>query len=82
MHNTVERLGGGQLLGAAATGICQEVFEPVVHGSVATEAAVSGFQGLMKEVVLALGDVWPEAVCRTCCFEGIIEKPHFSSPGC
>jgi hypothetical protein len=31
----------------------------------------------MKEVVLALENVWPEAACRTCCFEGIIEKPNF-----
>ncbi len=40
-------------------------------------AAVLGFQGLMKEVVLALENVWPKAACRTSCFEGIIEKPNF-----
>ncbi len=38
---------------------------------------VSGLQGLMKGVVLALEKVWPEAACRTCCLEGIIESSNF-----
>jgi hypothetical protein len=40
-------------------------------------AAVSGLQGLMKEVVLALVKVRPEAACRTYCLEGIIESSNF-----
>jgi hypothetical protein len=32
-------------------------------------------QGLIKEAVLALKKVWPKATCKTCCLEGIIEKP-------
>jgi hypothetical protein len=41
-------------------------------------AAVWGFQGLMKELALALVRVWPEYACRTCCFEGIIERLNFA----
>jgi hypothetical protein len=41
-------------------------------------AAVSGFQGLTKELVLALVKVRPEAACRTCCFAGIIESSNFA----
>jgi hypothetical protein len=41
-------------------------------------AAVSGFKGLMKEVVLAWEKVQPEAKCRTCCFEGNIESSNFA----
>jgi hypothetical protein len=36
-----------------------------------------GLQGLVKAMVLALENVQPEAACKTCCFEGIIEKPNF-----
>ncbi len=43
----------------------------------ATAVAVSGLQGLTKELVLALVKVWPEAACRTCCFAGIIESSNF-----
>jgi hypothetical protein len=32
----------------------------------------------MKEVVLALEKVWPEAAGRTCCFEEIIESSNFA----
>ncbi len=32
----------------------------------------------MKEVVLAFEKVQPEAACRTCCFEGIMEKLDFA----
>jgi hypothetical protein len=32
----------------------------------------------MKEVVLALEKVRPEAPCRTCCFEEIIESSNFA----
>ena len=44
----------------------------------ATAAAVLGFQGLIKEMVLALVNVRPEAACRTCCFAGIIESSNFA----
>jgi hypothetical protein len=37
-------------------------------------ATVSGLQGLVKEMVLALENVGPESGCKTCCFEGIIES--------
>jgi hypothetical protein len=40
--------------------------------------AVSGLQGLTKELVLALVNVRPEAACRTCCFAGIIESSNFA----
>ncbi len=36
---------------------------------------VSELYGIKKEEVLALEKVRPEAACRTCCFEGIIERP-------
>jgi hypothetical protein len=32
----------------------------------------------MEELVLALVRVRPEAACRTCCLEGIIERSNFS----
>ncbi len=41
-------------------------------------AAVSGLQGLIKEMVLALVKVRPEAACRTCCLAGIIESSNFA----
>jgi hypothetical protein len=41
-------------------------------------AAVSGLQGLTKELVLALVNVRPEAACRTCCLAGIIESSNFA----
>ncbi len=31
----------------------------------------------MKEAVLALENVQPEALCKTCCFEGMMERPNF-----
>ncbi len=47
-------------------------------GRAATAAVVLGVQGLTKELVLALVKVRPEAVCRTCCFAGIIESSNFA----
>ncbi len=47
-------------------------------GRVATAAAVTGLQGLTKELVLALVKVQPEAACRTCCFAGMIESSNFA----
>jgi hypothetical protein len=41
-------------------------------------AAVSGLQGLIKEMVLALVKVGPEAACRTCCLAGIIESSNLA----
>jgi hypothetical protein len=38
---------------------------------------VSELHGVTKEEVLALERVRPEAACRTCCFEGMIERPKF-----
>jgi hypothetical protein len=43
-------------------------------GRAATTAAVSELQGLIKGVVLALVKVQPEAACRTCCLDGIIDR--------
>ncbi len=43
-------------------------------GRAVTAAAVSRLQGLIKEVVLALVKVCPEAACRTCCLAGIIKS--------
>ncbi len=40
-------------------------------------AAVSGLQGLTKELLLACVRVRPEAACRTCHFAGIIESSNF-----
>jgi hypothetical protein len=45
-------------------------------GRAATAAAVSGLQGLTKELVLACVRVRPEAACRTYCF--IIESSNFA----
>ncbi len=39
---------------------------------------VSGLQGLIKGVVLALVKMRPEAACRTCCLEGSIESSNFA----
>ncbi len=47
-------------------------------GRAATAAAVSGLQGLIKEMVLALVNVRPEAACRTCCLAGIIESSNLA----
>jgi len=47
-------------------------------GRAATAAAVSGLQGLIKGVVLALVKVRPEATCRTCCLDGIIESSNLA----
>jgi hypothetical protein len=44
---------------------------------VATAAAVSGLQGLTKELVLACVRVRPQAACRTCRFAGKIESSNF-----
>ncbi len=41
-------------------------------------ATVSGLQGLIKGVVLALVKVRPEAACRTCCLDGIIESSNLA----
>ncbi len=38
--------------------------------------AVSELQGPIKGVVLALVKVQPEAACRTCCLDGIIESSN------
>ena len=47
-------------------------------GRAATAAAVSGLQGLIKEMVLALVNVRLEAACRTCCLAGIIESSNLA----
>jgi hypothetical protein len=47
-------------------------------GRAATAAAVSGLQGLIKGVVLALVKVRPKAACRTCCWDGIIESSNLA----
>ncbi len=65
MHNTVERFGGA-VPGRSSDENSLRSF-CICGGSAATAAAVLGFQGLMKEVVLALENVRPEAACRTCC---------------
>ncbi len=38
----------------------------------------SGGLEATKKLVLALVKVRPEAVCRTCCFAGIIESSNFA----
>ena len=47
-------------------------------GRAATAAAVSELQGLIKGVVLALVKVRPEASCRTCCLDWIIESSNLA----
>jgi hypothetical protein len=47
-------------------------------GRAATAAVVSELQGLIKGVVLALVKVRPEAPCRTCCLDGIIESSNLA----
>jgi hypothetical protein len=44
----------------------------------ATAVEVLGLQGLIKEMVLALVNVRPEAACRTCCLAGIIESSNLA----
>ncbi len=77
MHNALEQFGDGAAIGHSSDGnslsSCYNCGE-----SAETAAAVSGLQGLMKEVVLAFKKVQPEAACRTCCFEGIIESSNFA----
>ncbi len=75
IHDTVERFGGA-VLGRISDGNSSRSC-CTCGGSAVAVAAVSGFQGLMKEVVFAFVNVRPEAACRTCCIEGIIEKPNF-----
>ena len=71
MYYAVEWLGrGGD--GNSSSSFC------TWGGSAATTAAVSGLQGLIKGVVLALVKVWPKATCRTCCWDGIIESSNLA----
>ncbi len=67
---------GGAALGRSSDGNSSEFL--YLGRESATAAAVSGLQGLTKELVLALVRVRPEAVCRTCCFAGIIESSNFA----
>jgi hypothetical protein len=71
MYYAVEWLGrGGD--GNSSSSFC------TWGGRAATTAAVSELQGLIKGVVLALVKVQPEAVCRTCCLDGIIESSNLA----
>ncbi len=78
MDNAVERFGRG----GAGTQQRRKLLEKFLYlggGRAATVAAVSGLQGLTKELVLALVRVWPKAACRTCCFAfGITESSNFA----
>jgi hypothetical protein len=54
---------------SAASGTLEPTAVPGAEG---WPAAVSVLQGLMKEAVLVFKKVRPEAMCKTCCLEGII----------
>jgi len=47
-------------------------------GRTATAATACGLHGLIKEEVLALEKVRPEAACKTSCLEGMIDRPNFA----
>jgi hypothetical protein len=70
---TVELFGGGSA-GRNSIGISLRNCYIWV-GRVVTAKAVCGLRGLIKEAILALEKVRPEAACITCCLEGIIERP-------